>query len=110
MKIILRFIFGFLFLVFTTLNFANTQDVFVPDNIASWQTQSSHAVFIVPETEAFLTLPENNDDNSSSSTTIGNIKLTNQQNFYKQIKKHQKINNINIISSILKTEIYPNAP
>lgn len=110
MRVILKFIFGLLFLVFTTTNFANTQDVFVPNDIATWQTQSSHAVFTVPETESFLALPENKSDNSPSTSTTGSIKQTNQQNFYVQIKKQQKINNINIISSILKTEISPNAP
>lgn len=110
MRVILKFIFGLLFLVFTTTNFANTQDIFAPNDIATWQTQSSHAVFTVPETEAFLALPENKSDNSSSTSTTGSIKQTNQQNFYVQIKKQQKINNTNIISSILKTEISPNAP
>lgn len=110
MRVILKFIFGLLFLVFTTANFANTQDVFVPNDIATWQTQSSHAVFTVPETESFLALPENKSDNSPSTSTTGSIKQNNQQNFYVQIKKQQKINNINIISSILKTEISPNAP
>ena len=110
MRVILKFIFGLLFLVFTTTNFANTQDVFVPNDIATWQTQSSHAVFTVPETESFLALPENKSDNSPSTSTAGSIKQTNQQNFYVQIKKQQKINNTNIISSILKTEISPNAP
>ena len=110
MRVILKFIFGLLFLVFTTTNFANTQDIFAPNDIAAWQTQSSHAVFTVPETEAFLALPENKSDNSSSTSTTGSIKQTNQQNFYVQIKKQQKINNTNIISSILKTEISPNAP
>ena len=110
MRVILKFIFGLLFLVFTTTNFANTQDVFVPNDIATWQTQSSHAVFTVPETESFLALPENKSDNSPSTSTTGSIKQNNQQNFYVQIKKQQKINNTNIISSILKTEISPNAP
>ena len=110
MRVILKFIFGLLFLVFTTTNFANTQDIFVPNDIATWQTQSSHAVFTVPETEAFLALPENKSDKSPSTSTTGSIKQTNQQNFYVQIKKQQKINNTNIISSILKTEISPNAP
>ena len=110
MRVILKFMFGLLFLVFTTTNFANTQDIFAPNDIATWQTQSSHAVFTVPETEAFLALPENKSDNSPSTSTTGSIKQTNQQNFYVQIKKQQKINNTNIISSILKTEISPNAP
>ena len=110
MRVILKFIFGLLFLVFTTTNFANTQDIFAPNDIATWQTQSSHAVFTVPETEAFLALPENKSDNSPSTSTTGSIKQTNQQNFYVQIKKQQKINNTHIISSILKTEISPNAP
>ena len=110
MRVILKFIFGLLFLVFTTTNFANTQDIFVPNDIATWQTQSSHAVFTVPETEVFLALPENKSDNSPSTSTTGSIKQTNQQNFYVQIKKQQKINNTNIISSILKTEISPTAP
>ena len=110
MKVILKFIFGFLFLVFTTTHFANTQDIFVPNDIATWQTQSSHAVFTVPETEAFLALPENKTDNSPSTSTTGSVKQAKQQNFYVQIKKQQKINNTNIISSILKTEISPNAP
>ena len=111
MRVILKFIFGLLFLVFTTANFANTQDIFVPNDIAAWQTQSSHAaVFTVPETETFLALPENKSDNTPSTSTTGRIKQTNQQNFYVQIKKQQKINNTNIISSILKTEISPNAP
>ena len=110
MRVILKFMFGLLLLVFTTTNFANTQDIFAPNDIATWQTQSSHAVFTVPETEAFLALPENKSDNSPSTSTTGSIKQTNQQNFYVQIKKQQKINNTNIISSILKTEISPNAP
>ena len=110
MRVILKFIFGLLFLVFTTTNFANTQDIFAPNDIATWQTQSSHAVFTVPETETFLALPENKSDNSPSTSTTESIKQTNQQNFYVQIKKQQKINNTNIISSILKTEISPNAP
>ena len=110
MRVILKFIFGLLFLVFTTTKFANTQDIFVPNDIAAWQTQRSHAIFTVPETKTFLALPENKSDNSPSTSTTGSIKQTNQQNFYVQIKKQQKINNTNIISSILKTEISPNAP
>ena len=110
MRVILKFIFGLLFLVFTTINFANTQDIFVPDDIASWQTQSSHAVFTVPEMEAYLALPENKGDNSTSTSATGSLRQSSQQNFYIKIKKQQNINNKNTISSILKTEISPNAP
>ena len=91
MRVILKFIFGLLLLVFTTANFANTQDIFVPNDIAAWQTQSSHAIFTVPETKTFLALPENKSDNSPSTSTTGSIKQTNQQNFYVQIKKQHKI-------------------
>lgn len=112
MKIVFKFVFSFLFLVFATFNIADIQGCFVNcDEIAfSKQIQNTNTTFAVPQMEAFWALPEYKNDNSFSASTVGGIKSDNAQKFYIFPKEFQKINNTYIISSILKTEINPNAP
>lgn len=110
MKILIKIFFIIIFSIISLTNTVNATELYSINSITNIKDELHCDIVSTVDTKSFFVISNTNNDNNGTFGNLG-IKTFNFFNLNNKFTEKKYIdNNINILTFLFKTEIYPNAP